>query len=150
VTELLFRPAVAEDLPAIVALLADDALGASREAPGDPAYAAAFAAMEADPNEHPIVVERDGRIAGFMQIGLTPGLSRRGATRGVIESVRVASDLRGAGLGAAMIRWAVEFCRARGCALVQLTSDKSRTDAHRFYAGLGFANSHEGFKLELR
>lgn len=149
-TDPLFRPATAADLPAIVAMLADDMLGAAREGdPDDPAYRAAFAAIMADPNELLAVAEIDGAPAGCLQIGFIPGLSRKGAWRGQIEGVRVAAPWRGRGVGAAMIRWAVEQCRARGCATVQLTTDKRRTDAHRFYARLGFVASHEGMKLSL-
>ena len=148
-TEPVFRRAVAADIEAIVALLADDRLGAAREKPGDPAYAAAFAAVEADPNQLLAVVERDGRVVGCLQISFIPGLSHRGAWRGQIESVRVGSDQRGSGLGRRLIGWAVDQCRARGCTMVQLTSTASRTDARRFYEGLGFSASHVGFKLAL-
>lgn len=145
-----FRDARAEDLPAIVAMLADDPLGARREgAPDDLAYAAAFAAIVADPGERLIVAERDGAVVGSLQIGFIPGLSRRGAWRGQIEGVRVAAGARGQGIGEAMVLWAVEECRRRGCAMVQLTTDRSRADAHRFYARLGFEQSHLGFKLML-
>ncbi len=155
--DVIFRPARLADLPAIVAMLADDMLGAAREAPGgegsggaaDPAYATAFAAIEADPNETLIVAERGGAVVGCLQLGFIPGLSRRGAWRGQIEGVRVAGPLRGKGLGRAIILWAIEQCRARGCATVQLTTDKRRHDAHRFYESLGFARSHEGMKLML-
>jgi GNAT superfamily N-acetyltransferase len=137
-------------MPAIVAMLADDMLGAAREGdPSDPAYLAAFRAIEADPNELLAVADIDGRVAGTVQIGFLPGLSRRGAWRGQIEAVRVAAPFRGRGLGEAMIRWALDQCRARGCAVAQLTTDKRRADAQRFYARLGFAASHEGMKLEL-
>jgi GNAT superfamily N-acetyltransferase len=144
-----FRVATAADLPAIVALLADDVLGAAREAPGDPAYAAAFAAIAADPNQLLAVAERDGRVVGCLQLTFMPGLSHRGAWRGQIESVRIAADQRGTGLGRLFLGWAIEQCRARGCRMVQLTTDKSRADARRFYESLGFAASHEGMKLRL-
>lgn len=145
-----FRPARIEDLPAVVALLADDMLGAAREgAAAAPDYAAAFAAIAADPNEMLVVAELEGQVAGCLQLGFIPGLSRRGAWRGQIESVRVAAAARGRGLGRRMILWAVAQCRERGCALVQLTTDKRRADAHRFYEGLGFVRSHEGMKLAL-
>lgn len=148
------RPAVAGDLPAIVALLADDPLGRLRDEVAssslDPAYAAAFAAIDADPNQILAVMVADGgRIVGTAQITFLPGLSRKGAWRGQIEAVRVAADLRSRGLGAVLMAWAVERCRERGCRLVQLSSDKTRLDAHRFYGRLGFAASHEGFKLYL-
>ena len=144
-----FRRATAGDLPAIVALLADDMLGASREAPGDPAYAAAFAAIAADANQFLAVVEEGGRIVGCLQLSFIPGLSRRGMWRGQVESVRIAASHRGAGLGRRMFAWAIEECRARGCGLVQLTTDKARPDARRFYESLGFVASHEGMKLAL-
>jgi GNAT superfamily N-acetyltransferase len=86
---------------------------------------------------------------GTVQLSFLPGLARRGALRAQLEAVRVRADQRGRGVGAAMIGWAIEEARRRGCALVQLTSDKSRPDAHRFYAGLGFVASHEGLKLPL-
>jgi ribosomal protein S18 acetylase RimI-like enzyme len=149
---LIMRHASATDLPAIVGMLADDALGRERELPGLPlaqAYLDAFAAIKADPNQMLAVAEQDGAIAGTLQLTFIPGLSHRGAWRGQIESVRVAASHRGSGLGQRMIDWAVEQCRARGCNIVQLTTDKSRMDAQRFYARLGFRATHEGFKLKL-
>jgi GNAT superfamily N-acetyltransferase len=147
------RRAAAGDVPAIVALLADDTLGAAREAGSDPAltpYRAAFAAIDADPRQLLLVVTAaDDRVAATMQLTFIPGLARRGALRAQIEAVRVGSDYRSRGLGEAMIRWAVAEARRRGCRLVQLTSDKRRQDAHRFYSRLGFTASHEGFKLIL-
>lgn len=148
----LFRRAVRADLEAIVDLLADDGLGRGREAPArpiDPAYEGAFAAIAADPNQIQLVAEREGAIVGVLQLTFIPGLTRRGAWRGQIEGVRVRADQRGSGLGAAMIAHALDLCRAKGCALAQLTSDKRRADAHRFYARLGFEASHEGFKIAL-
>jgi GNAT superfamily N-acetyltransferase len=147
------RPAVEADLPALVALLADDPLGIGREVPAGEdlaPYRRAFALIAADP-AHALVVAVDGaEIVGTLQLSVLPGLSRRGAVRGQIEAVRVRADHRGQGLGAAMIGWAVEEARRRSCTLVQLTTDKSRTDAHRFYERLGFVASHEGLKLQLR
>lgn len=148
-TEPVFRRATAADIEAIVVLLADDVLGAAREKPGDPAYAAAFAAVEADPNQLLAVVERDGRVVGCLQLTFMPGLSHRGAWRGQIESVRIAASERGGGLGRRVFGWAIGECRARGCRMIQLTTDKSRTDARRFYESLGFVASHEGMKLAL-
>jgi ribosomal protein S18 acetylase RimI-like enzyme len=145
-----FRAATAHDLPAIVALLADDVLGASREVPGDAAYAVAFAAIEADPNQFFAVAEDGGRIAGCLQLSFIPGLSRRGMWRGQIESVRIAADQRGSGLGRRMFGWAIDQCHARGCGIVQLTTDKARPDARRFYESLGFVASHEGMKITLQ
>jgi ribosomal protein S18 acetylase RimI-like enzyme len=144
------RRARAEDVSAIVALLADDALGATRESPDDPApYRTAFKAIDADPNQHLVVAERDGRVVGCLQLTVIHGLSRRAATRAIIESVRVGSGERGGGLGTTMITWAIEESRRLGVDLLQLTSDNSRTDAHRFYERLGFEASHVGFKLAL-
>jgi ribosomal protein S18 acetylase RimI-like enzyme len=146
---VIFRRATAADVPAIVALLADDVLGAAREAPGDPSYAAAFAAIEADANQLLAVAEDQGRVAGCLQVSFIPGLSHRGAWRGQVESVRVAADRRGSGLGRELLAWAIAQCRARGCTIVQLTTDKSRAQARRFYESLGFTASHEGMKLRL-
>jgi GNAT superfamily N-acetyltransferase len=145
-----FRPATVEDVPAIVAMLADDPLGARREGdPSDERYLEAFARIEANPYDELIVAEQDGKVVGTMQLTYLAGLSRLGAERCQIEAVRVAASTRGQGLGRRMIQWAADRARDRGCAIVQLTSDKSRADAHRFYDSLGFANSHEGFKLSL-
>jgi GNAT superfamily N-acetyltransferase len=145
------RRATAADLPALVAMLADDPLGAGREADdGDlTSYRRAFDLVDADP-AHVLLVAVDGDdVVGTLQLSVLPGLARRGASRGQIEAVRVAAGARGRGLGAAMIGWAVEESRRRGCGLVQLTTDKSRTDARRFYERLGFIASHEGMKLAL-
>ena len=148
----LLRRATREDLPALVALLADDMLGAQRERPGlplAPGYAQAFDAIERDPNCELLVACRDGRIVGTMQLDYTPGLSRQGAWRATIEAVRVASAERSKGTGRAMIEWAIERAHARGCRVVQLSTDRSRVDAHRFYERLGFVASHLGMKLEM-
>lgn len=147
-----FRTAAAEDLPALVALLADDPIGSGRESTGtplDPCYAAAFAAMERDPNQFLAVADRDGRLIGVLQLSFIPGLARRGMWRGQIEGVRVAASERGVGVGRAMLEWAIEECRKRGCGMVQLTSDKRRSAAQRFYERLGFRATHEGYKLSL-
>jgi GNAT superfamily N-acetyltransferase len=140
-------------VPAIVALIAADQLGATRDGVRDEAdlaaYTAAFRAIDLDPAHLLLVADSGGEIVGTMQLSFLPGLARRGALRAQIEAVRVAPSTRGSGLGAAMMAWAIEEARRRGCALVQLTSDKSRTDAHRFYQRLGFAASHEGMKLAL-
>lgn len=147
---MIFREAVRADLPAIVALLADDVLGKSRDyATVDDAYERAFADIAADPRNFLIVADDGGQIVACMQITYIPGLGRHGAERSLIESVRVRSDRRGHGLGQQLMTWAVEQARMRGCALVQLTSDKSRIAAHRFYTRLGFVASHEGMKLSL-
>ena len=146
---VIFRDARREDVPAIVALLADDILGAEREAAADEAYQAAFEQVESDPRSRLIVAEEDGQVAGTLQLNMLPGLSRRGTLRAQIEGVRVAAAFRGRGLGRAMIEWAIGVAREQGCGLVQLTSDKRRPDALRFYESLGFTASHEGFKLSL-
>lgn len=138
------------DLPAIIALLADDEIGAARETPDDrEPYEASFGAIDADPNQLLAVGERGGQVVATVQVTFIPGLSRRGTWRAQIEGVRVASSARGAGLGESLVRWAIEQARGRGCALVQLTSDTRRQQAHRFYGRLGFEASHTGFKLAL-
>ncbi|WP_447762598.1 GNAT family N-acetyltransferase [Sphingopyxis panaciterrae] len=150
-SELVLRDATAEDLPAILAMLAKDTIPPQREAdPGDRRYLAAFEAIDCDPNQRLIAAELDGRVVGTMQLSFLPGLSFRGSWRGLIEAVRIANDLRGQRFGEQMILWAVEQCRTRDCKLVQLTSSSARTDAHRFYARLGFVQSHVGMKLHLR
>lgn len=143
------RRATSADVPAIVAMLADDPLGATRERPGDPAYAAAFTQIAADDRQYLAVAELDGEVVGTLQLTFIPGLSRRGATRALIEAVRVRSDMRGSGLGQQLTEWAIAESRTRGAALVQLTTDATRTDAHRFYTRLGFAPTHIGMKLPL-
>ncbi|MEV7078575.1 GNAT family N-acetyltransferase [Streptomyces sp. NPDC093516] len=148
--DLEIRTAGADDVPAIVALLADDPLGAQRESPDDlTPYLTALERLRADPNQRLVVAVREGRVVGTLQLTIVPGLSRRGATRSIIEGVRIHAEERGSGLGSRLIEWAVDESRAAGCQLVQLTSDKSRTDAHRFYERLGFTASHTGFKLQL-
>lgn len=149
-SDLDIRPAVAGDLGDIVDMLADDPLGARRESPDDLApYRAAFEEIAADPRQNLVVAVRDGRVVGTLQLTVVPGLSRRGASRALIEAVRVRSGERGGGLGTRLVEWAVEEARRQGCALVQLTSDATRTEAHRFYGRLGFVASHVGFKLAL-
>lgn len=149
-SDVIFREAVRADLPAVLDLLADDVLGKARDhAEVDEAYERAFADITADPRNEEIVAERAGELVGCLQITYIPGLGRHGAERALIESVRVRADQRGQGLGRRMMEWAVDRARERGCALVQLTTDKSRKDAHRFYRNLGFEASHEGMKLHL-
>lgn len=148
---MIFRQAVRADLPAVIALIADDALGRTRESGVvDAAYERAFADIEADPRNHLIVGDDDGDVVACLQLTYIPGLGRHGAERCLIEAVRVRSDRRGRGVGRELLDWAIERARERGCGLVQLTTDKSRLDAHRFYAGLGFVASHEGMKLILQ
>ncbi|GAA4226746.1 GNAT superfamily N-acetyltransferase [Streptosporangium album] len=144
-----FRIARAEDVPLLVAMIADDVVSAARTGDFGDEHRAAFEAIDTDPNNELIVAELDGEVVGTMQLTYIPGISRRGALRMQIEAVRIAAALRGRGLGRQMMEWAVERGRARGCALVQLTTDKSRKDAHRFYDSLGFVASHEGYKLSL-
>jgi GNAT superfamily N-acetyltransferase len=148
--DLEIRAAVADDVPAIVGMLADDPLGARRESPDDLSpYLTALERLDADPNQHLVVAVREGRVVGTLQLTVVPGLSRRGATRSIIEAVRVHADERGSGLGSRLVKWAIDVSRREGCQLVQLTSDNTRTDAHRFYERLGFTASHVGFKLPL-
>ena len=148
--DYLIRRAQREDIDAIVHMLADDQLGATRDDPGDlEPYLRAFGEIDADPNQLLMVVAFDDKPVGTLQLTIIPGLARRGALRGQIEAVRIHADHRGTGLGADLVRWAIDESRRRGCALVQLTSDTSRTEAHRFYERLGFAPSHTGFKLKI-
>lgn len=144
------RRATREDVPAIVALLADDPLGAAREDPRDhTAYEAAFDLIDADPAHALVVLDDAGVVVGTLQLTFVPGLSRRGATRALVEAVRVASSHRGRRLGEQLLEWAVDESRRRGAVIVQLTTDATRTDAHRFYERLGFVASHVGMKLTL-
>jgi GNAT superfamily N-acetyltransferase len=146
------RRATREDVRRIVELLADDTIGATRETLTDPlpaAYWDAFAAIEADPNQYLAVAELDGDVVGCLQLTFQPGLTRLGMWRAIVEGVRVDSRRRGARIGEQMMAWAVEEARRRNCGLIQLTTDKRRLDAHRFYARLGFEATHEGMKLSL-
>ncbi|MFD1376859.1 GNAT family N-acetyltransferase [Micrococcus antarcticus] len=149
----LLREARATDLAQIIALMADDEIRRAEHADAGDAgeqYLEAFNEIHADPAHTLIVVEgNDGAIAGTMQLTMLPGLARRGAKRMQIEAVRVASALRGGGLGTEMIRWAISEAESKRIPLVQLTSDAQRQDAHRFYEGLGFTASHVGFKMHL-
>ncbi|SDY87552.1 L-amino acid N-acyltransferase YncA [Modestobacter sp. DSM 44400] len=150
---MVLREAVVDDVPAIVELLVQDELGASRDRITDTAglqpYLRAFQAVDADPAHLLLVAADSGQVVATMQLSFIPGLARRGALRAQIEAVRVRQDHRSRGLGAVMFAWAIDESRRRGCALVQLTTDKSRSDAHRFYERLGFVVSHEGLKLAL-
>lgn len=145
--------ALAADVPSVVNLLSDDPLGAARDGisagGGLGPYLDAFSVIDADP-AHLLLVGIDGdHVVATMQLSFLPGLARRGALRAQIEAVRIRHDYRSLGLGEALFGWAIEEARRRGCALVQLTTDKSRMDAHRFYERLGFVASHEGLKLSL-
>lgn len=146
------RKAKTADLPAIVALLADDVLGKERERLEDPlpaCYTSAYDAIASDPNQLLIVAAGGDDILGCLQLTFIPGLSRQGAWRAQIEGVRVASAARGKKIGEQLIAFSVGEARNRNCRLVQLTTDKARIDAHRFYERLGFKATHEGMKLPL-
>jgi len=147
-----FRPATRADVPAIVRMLAEDALGAGRERYETPlpgAYYTAFEAIQADPNQELVVADLDGEVVGTLQLTFLPSLSYQGGIRAQVESVRVREQFRGQGIGAEMMEWALERARQRGCRLMQLTSHQSRRGAHRFYEKLGFTKSHVGMKIEL-
>ncbi|KRE36064.1 GNAT family acetyltransferase [Janibacter sp. Soil728] len=142
--------ATREDVPDIVDLLRDDEIGAGREGVDLAPYLAAFDEVDVDPQQLLAIVRGEGgAAAGTLQLTFVPGLSRGGAKRLIVEGVRVQSSTRGSGLGAALMEWAQEQGRSRGATLVQLTSDKRRADAHRFYERLGYVATHEGFKLDL-
>lgn len=148
----VIRTARRDDLPAIVRLLADDRLGRSRERFAEPlpeAYVAAYEKIDADPDNALIVAEADGAIVGVLQLTFIPHLTYQGGTRAQIEGVRVDGGCRGRGIGRSLLERAIARSRERGCHLVQLTADKQRPDAHRFYESLGFRASHEGMKLHL-
>jgi GNAT superfamily N-acetyltransferase len=144
------RRAERGDVVAIVALIAADQIGATRDGGDLAPYERAFAAIDADPAQLLVTVtDPEREVVGTLQLTFIPGLARRGGVRAQIEAVRVRADLRGQGLGGALLEWAIEEARRRGCALVQLTSDARREEAHRFYGRLGFVASHTGFKLRL-
>ncbi len=150
--DLRFRRATPADLPALVRMLADDALGASREhyaLPLPPAYARAFEAITADPAQELMVAEWSGAVVGMLQLTFIPYLTHQGSWRALIEGVRIDSRHRDSGLGRQMMAWAIARARERRCRMVQLTTDKARPDAKRFYESLGFTASHEGMKLSL-
>ncbi|MEG3190770.1 GNAT family N-acetyltransferase [Lysobacter sp. D1-1-M9] len=150
----VFRAAERSDLAAIVRMLADDPLGARRERyelPLPPAYQAAFDAIAPDPNNELIVAESgEGGVIGVMQITFIPYLTYQGGWRALVEGVRIDASARSLGLGRRMLEWAIQRARERGCHVVQLTTDKARPDALRFYESLGFAATHEGMKLHLQ
>lgn len=146
---ITFREATREDVPAVVTMLRDDALGAGRETASDAEYAAAFDRMQTEAGNHLIVGERDGRIVATYQITFISGLSLRAARRAQVESVRVAGDLRGQRIGAALFADAETRARAAGCSLIQLTTNATRDRARAFYERLGFTASHVGYKRDL-
>jgi len=150
---LRVRPATVQDLPDIVGLLADDPLGVQRERLTDPlpaSYYAAFETISSDPNNELVVAEdRNDRAIAVLQLTFTPYITHQGSWRATIEGVRVASHLRGSGIGRKFFSWAIARAQERGCQLVQLTTDKHRPEAKRFYETLGFVATHEGMKLKL-
>jgi GNAT superfamily N-acetyltransferase len=147
-----FREAIQSDIADLVGLLADDVLGAGREdvsAPLNQRYLDAFHSIEQDSNNELTVVESNGDLVGMLQLTFIPYLTHTGSWRCLIEGVRIAQSHRGKGLGSQFINWAINRARERQCSIVQLTSDKQRPDALRFYQSLGFEATHEGFKLKL-
>jgi GNAT superfamily N-acetyltransferase len=149
---LAYRAATPADLSFIIALIVEDSVVSTGDDPADaadPDYVNALADITNDPNEEMIIVEEDGVPVGCFQLSYLPGLMRRGMKRGQIEVVHVAETHRNRGIGGDMMRWAIERCRQNDCSMVQLTSNKKRLDAHRFYERLGFLKSHEGFKYYL-
>jgi ribosomal protein S18 acetylase RimI-like enzyme len=150
--EITIRRARRDDVAAIVTMLADDHLGRARERLEDPLpapYYEAFASLERDANIALVVAEEAGAVVGCLQLCILPGLSSQGASRGLIEDVRVASDRRGRGIGEQLVTWAVAEARARGCKLVELLTHQTRVDAQRFYERLGFSRSHVGMTIRF-
>jgi len=150
---IIFRTADVDDLSDIVRMLADDFLGAQREEYVDPlpeSYVRAFKEIDADENNHLIVAEVDGEGVGTLQLTFTPSISFRGGKRATVESVRVDTKFRGAGIGQKMMLWAIEFAKGNGCVSMQLTTNAERENAQRFYRRLGFKASHLGMKLPLK
>ncbi|MBB2892456.1 GNAT family N-acetyltransferase [Flexivirga oryzae] len=142
--------ATADQVPQIVALLADDLLGREREAGAAARYDEAFAAIDADPSEHLLVLlDTDDAVVGTLQLGFVRSLSRGGALRAQIEAVRVSAALRGRGVGRAFFQWVIGVARGEGAVLLQLTSDLQRAGAIHFYESLGFVHSHAGLKMPL-
>lgn len=149
---LTYRRAVEADLPFIVKLLTDDAVRATDDRPDEPfhpRYVAALRELEADPNQMMMLAVLEGETVGTIQLTFIPGIAGLGTKRCLVEAVHIAPAHRSRGLGTRMIQWAIEQARDRGCGMVQLTSNKKRLDAHRFYERLGFLKSHEGFKYYL-
>jgi ribosomal protein S18 acetylase RimI-like enzyme len=151
-SSITIRRARREDVGAIVRMLADDALGASRERleePLPPSYFQAFDKVARDQNLRLVVAEQGGAVVGCLQLCILPGISSQGASRGLIEDVRVASDRRSRGIGEQLVQWALAEARASGCKLVELLTHHSRVDAQRFYERLGFARSHVGMTIRF-
>lgn len=150
--QLTYREAEHQDLTQLVAMLADDKLGAQREdnsSPLNDRYIQAFRHISSDPNNELTVVTSNNKIVGMLQLTFIPYLTHTGSWRCLIEGVRIHKDCRGQGLGTKFFEWAITRAKEKGCNLVQLTSDKQRPDAIRFYENLGFEATHEGFKLKL-
>ena len=151
-SEVTVRPARRDDVAAIIAMLADDHLGRARERLEDPlpsVYYDAFARLSSDPNIQLVVAEEGGNVVGCLQLCILPGLSSLGASRGLIEDVRVTYDRRSRGLGEQLVQWALSEAKARGCKLVELLTHHTRVDAQRFYERLGFACSHVGMTIRF-
>lgn len=152
-SQVTIRPAKRDDVGAIVGMLADDPLGSARERIEQPlpeSYFKAFEALDRDPNIQLVVAQDgEGAVVGCLQLCILPGLSSQGASRGLIEDVRVASHCRGRGIGEEMVQWAVKQARAKGCKLVELLTHHTRVDAQRFYERLGFARSHVGMTMRF-
>jgi ribosomal protein S18 acetylase RimI-like enzyme len=151
-SSIIIRRARRDDLEAIVAMLADDALGAARERIEDPlpaVYFRAFDVLDRDPNIQLVVAEEQGLVVGCLQLCVLPGLSSQGASRALIEDVRVASRRRSRGVGEQLVQWAMSEARAKGCKLVEILTHQSRVDAQRFYERLGFQRSHVGMTMRF-
>ena len=152
-SRVIFRIATRADLPSIVRMLADDDLGSQRERDADPlpeSYYAAFEQIDRDSNHELIVTELNGDVIGTLQLMFLPSISFQGGLRAQVESVRVDKACQGKGIGSDMMKWAIERARGRGAHVVQLTTHKSRADAHRFYERLGFKGTHLSMKLKLK
>jgi ribosomal protein S18 acetylase RimI-like enzyme len=152
VAQITIRAANSGDVPLVVAMLADDALGRGRERIEDPlprCYLEAFDRVARDPNIRLVVAESEGEVVGCLQLCILPGLSSQGASRALIEDVRVASQCRSRGIGEQLVRWAIAEARSNGCKLVELLTHTTRVDAQRFYKRLGFAASHVGMTLRF-
>jgi N-acetylglutamate synthase-like GNAT family acetyltransferase len=149
---ITIRRARRDDVGVIVAMLADDPLGSGRERledPLPPSYFEAFERVDGDSNIHLVVAEHDGAVVGCLQLCILPGLSSQGASRGLIEDVRVATQCRSRGIGEQLVQWAIAEARGKGCKMVELFTHKTRVDAQRFYLRLGFAPSHVGMTLRF-
>ena len=152
-SELTCRVAKQEDLPAIVRMLSEDELGSQRERYEEPlpeSYYKAFEQIDRDANHELIVAERNGEVIGTLHLMFLPSLSFQGGLRAQVESVRVDESQRGQGLGSELMKWTIERARARGAHVVQLTTHRSREEAHRVYERLGFKGTHLGMKLSLK